>query len=82
MNIWFKYAVTAFLVVLVSEIAKRSDRLGAFVSSLPIMTLLVLFWLFVEKQPSEKIANHAYYTFWYVLGSLPFFVIFPYLLPK
>lgn len=82
MNIWTKYAITAFLVVLVSEIAKRSDRLGALVSSLPIMTLLVLFWLFIEKQPSEKIGNHAYYTFWYVLGSLPFFLIFPYLLTK
>lgn len=82
MNIWLKYAITAFLVVVVSEIAKRSDRLGALISSLPIMTLLVLFWLFVENQPNDKIGNHAYYTFWYVLGSLQFFLIFPSLLPK
>ena len=46
------------------------------------MTMLVLFWLFVENASTQKIGNHAYYTFWYVLGSLPFFVIFPYLLPK
>ena len=51
-------------------------------SSLPLMTLLILFWLFFEKQPQDKIANHAYYTFWYVTGTLPFFLIFPFLLPK
>ena len=51
-------------------------------SSLPLMTLLILFWLFFEKQPQDKIANHAYYTFWYVVGTLPFFLIFPFLLPK
>ncbi len=82
MNIWVKYAVTAFLVVAVSEIAKRSDRLGALVSSLPLMTLLVLMWLYLENQTDEKISNHAFYTFWYVIGSLPFFLIFPYMLPK
>ena len=82
MNIWLKYLITAGLVVVISEIAKRSDRLGALFSSLPLMTLLILFWLFFEKQPQDKIANHAYYTFWYVTGTLPFFLIFPFLLPK
>ena len=82
MNIWLKYLITAGLVVVISEIAKKSDRLGALFSSLPLMTLLILFWLFFEKQPQDKIANHAYYTFWYVVGTLPFFLIFPFLLPK
>ena len=82
MNIWLKYAITALLVVGVSELAKRSDRLGALVASLPLVTVLTLLWLFVEKQPMSKIGNHAYYTFWYVLGTLPFFLIFPNFLPK
>ena len=82
MNIWIKYLITAAMVVIISELAKRSDRLGALISSLPLITLLVLFWLFIEKQPQEKIANHAYYTFWYVVGTLPFFLIFPFLLPR
>lgn len=82
MNIWLKYAITALLVVLISEFAKRSDRLGALLASLPVVTLLTLVWLYVERQPSEKIANHAYYTFWYVIPTLPMFLLFPYLLPK
>ena len=72
MNIWLKYLITAGLVVVISEVAKRSDRLGALFSSLPVVTMLVLFWLFFENQPQEKIANHAWYTFWYVVGTLPF----------
>jgi F0F1-type ATP synthase assembly protein I len=77
-----KYALTALLVVVVSEVARRSDRLGALIAALPLVTFLVLIWLHVERQPTAKIANHAYYTFWYVLPTLPMFLLFPYLLPK
>jgi len=77
-----KYLVTAGVVVLVSEIAKRSDKLGGLVAALPLVTVLTLIWLYVEQQPDAKIANHAYYTFWYVLPTLPMFLLFPYLLPK
>jgi len=77
-----KYLITAGLVVFISEMAKRSDKLGGFIAALPLITLLTLIWLYVEKQPEEKIANHAYYTFWYVIPTLPMFLLFPYLLPK
>ena len=77
-----KYLLTAAVVVLVSEVAKRSDKLGGFVAALPMVTVLALIWLYVEEQPAEKIANHAWYTFWYVLPTLPMFLVFPALLPR
>jgi hypothetical protein len=77
-----KYFLTAAVVVLVSELAKRSDKLGGFVAALPMVTVLALIWLYVEHQPSEKIANHAWYTFWYVIPTLPMFLVFPVLLPR
>lgn len=77
-----KYLLTAGMVVFISEVAKRSDRLGGFIAALPLMTLLTLTWLYIENQPEEKIANHAYYTFWYVIPTLPMFLLFPLLLPK
>lgn len=77
-----KYLVTAAVVVLVSEFAKRSDRLGGFVAALPMVTFLALIWLYIEHQPQEKIANHAWYTFWYVVPTLPMFLAFPALLPR
>ncbi len=77
-----KYLITAGVVVLVSEFAKRSDKLGGLIAALPLVTVLTLIWLYLEHQPTSKIANHAYYTFWYVLPTLPMFLLFPYLLPK
>lgn len=77
-----KYLVTAAIVVAVSEAAKRSDRLGGFIAALPMVTVLALVWLHVERQPQAKLANHAYYTFWYVLPTLPMFLAFPWLLAR
>ncbi|TDK67131.1 DUF3147 family protein [Sapientia aquatica] len=77
-----KYLITSGVVVLISELAKRSDRLGGFIAALPLVTLLTLIWLYVENQPQDKIANHAWYTFWYVVPTLPMFLVFPYLLPR
>lgn len=77
-----KYLITAAVVVAVSELAKRADRLGALVAALPMVTVLTLIWLYVEKQPAERLANHAFYTFWYVLPTLPMFLVFPTLLQR
>lgn len=77
-----KYFITAGVVVAVSEFAKRSDKLGGLIAALPLVTVLTLIWLYIEKQPEEKIANHAWYTFWYVVPTLPMFLIFPWLLPR
>lgn len=77
-----KYLLTAAVVVLVSELAKRSDRLGGLIAALPMVTVLTLIWLYLENQPQAKIANHAWYTFWYVVPTLPMFLAFPSLLPR
>lgn len=82
MPVWLKYLISAGLVVLISEVAARSDRAGAVIGALPWLTTLAMVWLFVEKQSDEKIANHAYYTFWYVLPTLPMFLLIPFLLRR
>ena len=78
----FKYLVTAAIIVTVSEVAKVSDKLGALIVALPLVTILAMIWLHVEQQPSAKIANHAWYTFWYVVPTLPMFLVFPSLLAR
>ena len=77
-----KYLITAGVVVLASEIAKRSDKLGGLIGALPMVTILALIWLHVEKQPEAKVANHAWYTLWYVIPTLPMFAVFPALLGR
>jgi len=77
-----KYFATAAVVVLVSEFARRSGRAGALVAALPLVSLLALVWLHLEEQPPQKIADLAWYTFWYVVPTLPMFLAFPALLPR
>lgn len=77
-----KYALTAGIVVLISEVAKRNDKAGALIAALPTVTILALIWMYIEGQGQEKLANHAFYTFWYVLPTLPMFLVFPFLLSR
>ena len=76
----FKVLITAFIIVIISEIAKTNDRMGGLVAALPITTIMILFWLYYEQTPIEKISNHMSFTFLYVLPTLPMFLTFPYLI--
>lgn len=78
----FKYLTTAAVVVFISELAKRSEKLGGLISALPLISVLTLIWLYAEKQPVERVASYAKYTFWYVIPTLPMFLVLPALLPK
>lgn len=80
--IFTKYLITALVVILVSEAAKYSDRIGGLIAALPMVTVLTLIWLYVEQQPELKIANHAWYTFWYVIPTLPALLVFLLLLSR
>jgi hypothetical protein len=75
-----KYAVTAAVIVAVSEIAKRTDRIGALIGALPLVSLMVMVWLYIETKDTPKIVEYARYTFWFVLPSLPMFLLLPALL--
>ena len=82
MPIWIKYLLTAALVVVVSEVARRSGRLGALLAALPLVTILVILWLHLENAGRDRIAEHAWYTFWYVIPTLPGFLLIPWLIDR
>lgn len=71
-----KYLITAAVIVIITEIAKRSGKLGALITALPLVAILALIWMFIEQQPASKIGTYATYTFWYVLPTLPMFLAF------
>lgn len=77
-----KYGITALIIVGISEFARNSEKLGAFIGALPIVTFLILFWIYFETKNTQKIAEYSTYTFWYVLPTLPSFLIIPWLLTK
>jgi hypothetical protein len=77
MNLQFllKTAITVVVVLIASLLARRSGWLGALVASLPLTSLLVLGWLYADTRDTAQVANLSMGIFWFVLGSLPFFVV-------
>lgn len=69
-----KLVVSASLIVLISEIAKRSAGFAALIASLPLTSLLAFVWLGVEGAQPEKIAELSSQIFWLIVPSL---VLFP-----
>ena len=75
-----KALISGIIVAAVSEIAKRNPGFGALVASLPLVSVLGMIWLWHDKPDPENMAAHAGATFWYVLPSLPMFLLMPLLL--
>lgn len=72
-----KAGVSGVLIAAASTIAKRYPGVGALVASLPLVSVLGMMWLWAEKPDAENMARHAGATFWYVLPSLPMFLLIP-----
>jgi len=78
-----KLLVSAGLIVLVSEVViKRTGYLGGLLASLPLVSLLAIGWIWFETQDGAKIADFSRSVFWFVLPSLLFFLVLPWLLPR
>lgn len=75
-----KALISGILIAAVSEIAKRSPGFGALVASLPLVSVLGMMWLWYDRPDAANMADHAGATFWYVLPSLPMFLLIPALL--
>ena len=62
------------------DIGKTVPGFGALIASLPLVSVLGMMWLWTEKPDAKNMAAHAGATFWYVLPSLPMFLLIPALL--
>jgi hypothetical protein len=72
-----KVLLSAGLVVLVSELAKRSTLIGGLVASLPLVSLLAMIWLYAETRDTVRVASLSSSIFWLVLPSLVLFLALP-----
>jgi hypothetical protein len=72
-----KFFISALIIVLISEIAKRHNGFAALVASLPLTSLLAIIWMHVEGSDSLQIAALSNQIFWLVLPSLLLFLMFP-----
>jgi len=64
----------------VSEIARRNPGAGGLLASLPLVSVLGMIWLWRDTGDPVRMADHAEATFWFVLPSLPMFLLIPLML--
>lgn len=77
-----KAAISGVLIAVVSQLARRYPGFGALVASLPLISVLGMIWLWRDKPDPANMADHVQATFWYVLPSLPMFLLIPALLRR
>lgn len=76
----FKLLLTAAIILVATKVQLFSDRLSALLIALPLTSLLAMIWMHHGQQSTDRIANHAEGTFWFVLPTLPMFLILPWML--
>jgi hypothetical protein len=77
-----KAALSGLIIAIVSEVAQRYPGWGALIASLPLVSILGMIWLWRDTGDPIRLADHAQATFWFVLPSLPLFLVVPMLLKR
>lgn len=77
-----KACLSGIIIAIVSEVARRSPGFGALIASLPLVSILGMMWLWHDTGDKDRLADHAGATFWFVLPSLPMFLLVPELLRR
>lgn len=77
-----KALLSGMIIAIVSEVARRQPGFGALIASLPLVSILGMIWLWRDTADSGRLAAHAEATFWFVLPSLPMFLLVPALLRR
>ena len=75
-----KALMSGLLIAAASELARRSPGMGGLVASLPLVSILAMIWLWRDTANIERVASLSQSTFWFVIPSLPMFLVVPALL--
>ena len=75
-----KAALSGVIIAVASEVARRWPGWGALIVSLPLVSVLAMIWLWRDTRDPVRLAAHAEATFWFVLPSLPMFLLIPLML--
>ena len=68
------------MIAAIAEVGRRMPAAAALIASLPLVSILGMIFLWWTKPDAENMAAHAQATFWFVLPSLPMFLLIPVLL--
>lgn len=77
-----KFIISGSLIVVISEVSRRSSFIGAILASVPCISIIAFIWLWRDTGSKEKIAELSGSIFWMVIPSLSLFISLPLLLKK
>tara|TARA_B100001996_G_scaffold382803_1_gene375763 strand:+ start:2769 stop:3206 length:438 start_codon:yes stop_codon:yes gene_type:complete len=80
LDLMVKGIFSGTVVVIASEIAKKSAVFGALITSIPLISVLSLTWLYEDTKDTAQVADFAESILWLVLPSTLLFILLPYLL--
>ena len=80
MYLLIKAVISGIVIAAASEVARRSPGWGALIVSLPLVSVLAMIWLWRDTADIERLAAHSEATFWFVVPSLPMFLLIPFMM--
>ena len=75
-----KALLAGVMIAAIAEVGRRLPAMAALIASLPLVSVLGMIFLWFARPDTENMAVHAQATFWFVLPSLPMFLVIPMLL--
>ncbi|CAA6826250.1 MAG: Unknown protein [uncultured Sulfurovum sp.] len=78
----FKLIITALLIVLISEIAKKSSLFGALLAAIPLVSILAMTWMYIDTNSSNSAIEFSNRIVWLIAPSMTLFIVFPLLIQK
>ncbi len=77
-----KLIITTVLIVLISEIAKRSSLAGALLAAIPLVSILAMTWMYVDTNNSVSAVEFSNRIVWLITPSMTLFILFPLMIKK
>lgn len=72
--------LSGIIIALIAYVGKKAPATGALIASLPLISILGMIWLWRDTGDSKLLADHAEATFYFVIPSLPMFLLIPWML--
>lgn len=79
-----KFVLSAVIIVAITEVVKvkQLGHLAGLIAALPIVSILAMTWMYIEQRDKDVVAKFSTDVFWFVLPTLPFFLLMPVLLKQ
>ena len=72
--------LSGIIIALIAVVGRKAPAAGALIASLPLISIMAMIWLWRDTGDHNLLANHAEATFYFVIPSLPMFLLIPFML--